>query len=304
MNVVGGLFAYLKRMNQPRGGRSPVAGHLPLGGFVDSASVELGGAGSSHTHHAFGDARSVQTPVPTLANEMHVGVTVDAAATDSDGAVAASTRKEVVRKPMDHVGGVRGLSAVRVGRSRSGVSTVNEGICSERVSDFFRNATASSGVDSAHEKSAAVPEAGSQPRSGVADSTQENHKNGAKSRNVERQSQSLEYQRGVSETNLADSSSSENLLKDAHSPVRAATCSSVTGRLGAGSLLKSEPGQPVYSRSPTRPREILATTDVAAPSAQLEEYLLLGYVGGPRGFLEGRCKKITRWTQVRSWLNQ
>eukprot|EP00392_Amoebophrya_sp_AT5.2_P009162 g9190.t1 len=31
---------------------------------------------------------------------------------------------------------------------------------------------------------------------------------------------------------------------------------------------------------------------------------LLGYVGGPKGFLQGRCKRIAEWSHVKSWLNQ
>ncbi|CAD7942529.1 unnamed protein product [Amoebophrya sp. A120] len=31
---------------------------------------------------------------------------------------------------------------------------------------------------------------------------------------------------------------------------------------------------------------------------------LVGYVGGPKGFIEGRCKRISEWAQVKRWLNQ
>lgn len=31
---------------------------------------------------------------------------------------------------------------------------------------------------------------------------------------------------------------------------------------------------------------------------------LFGYIGGPFGFLEGRYRRISKWTQIRTWLNQ
>ena len=31
---------------------------------------------------------------------------------------------------------------------------------------------------------------------------------------------------------------------------------------------------------------------------------MYGYVGGPAGFLKGTYRKIAKWTQVKTWLNQ
>lgn len=31
---------------------------------------------------------------------------------------------------------------------------------------------------------------------------------------------------------------------------------------------------------------------------------IFGYIGGPYGFLEGRYRRINKWTQIRTWLNQ
>lgn len=32
--------------------------------------------------------------------------------------------------------------------------------------------------------------------------------------------------------------------------------------------------------------------------------MLYGYIGGPKGFINGTYRKITKWTQVKNWLNQ